>query len=58
MAMGPVMAISGVDVLIPPSALTMLFGSLAAALPYLIMMILVMTLLFFFPWFAAGRIGK
>ena len=29
MAMGPIMAIGGVDVLIPPSALTVLFGSLA-----------------------------
>ncbi len=28
-AMGPIMAIGGVDVLIPPSALTVLFGSLA-----------------------------
>jgi tripartite ATP-independent transporter DctM subunit len=29
MAMGPIMAIGGVDMLIPPSALTVLFGSLA-----------------------------
>ena len=29
MAMGPIMAIGGVDVLIPPSALTVLLGSLA-----------------------------
>ena len=29
MAMGPIMAIGGVDMLIPPSALAVLFGSLA-----------------------------
>jgi len=29
MAMGPIMAIGGVDMLIPPSAITVLFGSLA-----------------------------
>ena len=29
MAMGPIMAIGGVDMLIPPSALTVLLGSLA-----------------------------
>src|SRR5207237_2036619 len=30
MAMGPILAIGGVDMLIPPSALTVLFGSLAS----------------------------